>query len=204
MLTTHEMAAILKHLIEPARTIVLLAILTGMRRGELFGLKWQDLDFTRNSIQIVRSVVDQVEGQPKTSSSRRPLPMTAELKAALQHWRSLTPFAKESDWVFASYNALGRKPLWPDAVLKRHVLPAVKAAGISKQVGWHTFRRTTATLLMSSGASIKVSQELMGHSSPIMTLGTYAQAVTEDKRAAQCAIALLLEQDISRLDGRAA
>jgi integrase len=58
---------------------------------------------------------------------------------------------------------LGAKPYWPDALLKRHIRPAVKQAGISKKISWHTFRRTTATLLLSIGATIRVTQELMRH-----------------------------------------
>jgi site-specific recombinase XerD len=58
-------------------------------------------------------------------------------------------------------------------VLKRHVLPAAERAGIVKHIGWHSFRRTLATLLQSSGASVKTTQELLWHSSPAMTLGIY-------------------------------
>jgi integrase len=53
------------------------------------------------------------------------------------------------------------------------------------------FRHTLATSLQASGAGVKVTQELLRHSSPVMTLGTYAQAVTEDKRDAQDTIAAL-------------
>ncbi|MEA3148603.1 MAG: integrase, partial [Verrucomicrobiota bacterium] len=70
--------------------------------------------------------------------------------------------------------------------------PAALLAGIGKVIGWHTFRRTFATLLQSSGASVKATQELMRHSSPVMTLGTYAQAVTSDKREAQDRIAAMI------------
>ena len=76
--------------------------------------------------------------------------------------------------MFASPQSIGAKPYWPDPVLERHVLPAAKRAGIIKKIGWHSFRRTLATVLQSSGASVKTTQELMRHSSPVMTLGTYA------------------------------
>jgi integrase len=93
--------------------------------------------------------------------------------------------------IFASPQALGKKPYWPDAVLKRHVLPAAERAGITKRICWHSFRRTLATLLQSSGALVKTTQELLRHSSPVMPLGTYAKAVTADKRQAQDVIASL-------------
>ena len=60
----------------------------------------------------------------------------------------------------------------------------------------HDLRRTLATLLQSSGASVKTTQELLRHSSPVMTMGTYAKAVTADKRNAQDTIAaLFVEKD---------
>lgn len=191
-----EIAALLSELRDPFYTLILLVSVTGLRRGELFGLKWEDVDFEQAEIRVVRSVVDQVEGPPKTLASRRPLPMSPALALALENWRKLTGYPNPEDWVFASPQALGMKPYWPDAVLKRHVIPAAKRAGIAKKIGWHSFRRTLATLLQSSGASVKTTQELLRHSSPLMTMGTYAKAVTADKRYAQDAIAaLFVEKD---------
>jgi integrase len=70
---------------------------TGLRRGELFGLKWQDVDFTTREVRIVRSVVDQIEGPPKTFASRRPLPLSDELAAAFSEWRRVTDFGADTD-----------------------------------------------------------------------------------------------------------
>jgi integrase len=95
------------------------------------------------------------------------------------------------DWVFASPLALGKKPYWPDAVLKRHVFPAAERASITKRIGWHSFRRTLATLLQSSGASVKTAQELLRHALRGVTMDIYAKAVTADKRQAQDTIAAL-------------
>ena len=117
--------------------------------------------------------------------------MMGEISKTLRSWKTVTKYSKDGDWVFASPQSLGRKPYWPDMLLKRHIKPAAEFAGITKVVGWHTFRRTLATLLQYSGASVKTTQELMRHSSPVMTLGTYAQAVTSDKREAQSNVAAL-------------
>jgi integrase len=192
-----EVAAILSELRDPFRTLILLAAVTGLRRGELFGLKWEDVDFEGAEIRIVRSVVDQVEGPPKTLASRRPIPMSSELASSLANWKKQTSYSKPKDWVFASPQALGQKPYWPDAVLKRHVLPAAERAGIAKRIGWHTFRRTVATLLLSSGASVKTTQELMRHASPDVTVGIYAKALTADKREAQDKLVALFLGDSS-------
>jgi integrase len=192
ILTPVEIRGILGELSEPARTVTMLAAITGMRRGELFGLKWEDLDFERRTIRIVRSLVDQVEGKPKTETSRKPLPMSDDLAAALMGWRDQTEYPKPSDWVFASPLSFGQLPYWPDMLLRRHILPAAKRLGIQKRIGWHTFRRTAASLLMSSGSSVKTTQELMRHATADITLELYAQAVTEDKRQAQNTLAALI------------
>jgi integrase len=83
VLTPVEVAALLAELRDPFSTLILLAAVTGLRRGELFGLKWEDINFAEAEIQVVRSVVDQVEGPPKTLASRRPLPLP-------QNWRQLS------------------------------------------------------------------------------------------------------------------
>ncbi len=189
ILTPEELTALLEGLSEPSRTLVIAASVTGLRRGELFGLRWQDVDFQNGKINIVRSLVDHVEGQPKTATSRRPIPLTPALASVLESWKKQTKYTASHDWVFASPAAFGQMPYWPDMLLKRHIRPAAVAARISKKIGWHTFRRTTATLLLSTGASIRVTQELLRHASPVMTLGTYSQAITEDKMDAQAALA---------------
>jgi integrase len=89
-----EIRGILGELSEPARTVTMLAAITGMRRGELFGLKWEDLDFERRTIRIVRSLVDQIEGLPKTETSRNPLPMSDDLVAALTSWCEDTDYSE--------------------------------------------------------------------------------------------------------------
>lgn len=189
ILTPEEMGAIINRLSEPSRTLVITAAVTGLRRGELIGLKWEDVDFDSSKINVTRSLVDHVEGQPKTATSRRPVPLTKALASVLASWKQQTSYSKPGDWVFASPFDLGAKPYWPDMLLRRHIRPAAQAAGIKKQIGWHTFRRTTATLLLSTGASIRVTQELLRHASPMMTLGTYSQAIGEDKMTAQAALA---------------
>jgi integrase len=192
VLTVEEIAAILARLTEPCRTITLAAALTGLRRGELFGLQWHDVEFDNAVIHVRRSIVDQVVGSTKTVGSNRPLPMNVELSKALAQWKLETRYAKPGDWIFASPSSCGEKPYWANTLLTRHIRPAAVGAGIGKVIGWHTFRRSFATLLHSSGANVKTTQELMRHSTPVMTLGTYAQAVTSDKREAQDRIAAMI------------
>jgi site-specific recombinase XerD len=75
----------------------------------------------------------------------------------------------------------------------RHTIrPTAVELGISSRIGWHTFRHSFSTLLRATGADIKVMQELMRHASTRVTLDTYTQAVTEQKRKAQTAVVPLL------------
>jgi integrase len=190
-----EILAIMNELegVEPVWTAFLIAAVMGMRRGEIFGLKWGDIDLERAFLRVRRSYVDGVVGPPKTESSRRPLPIPHQVVEALTFWKEKTLFSHAGDWVFASEYHFGKKPLWPGTLWQRNVAPAINRAGITKpKLGWHTLRRSYASLLLSSGASLRVSMELMRHSTPEMTLGTYAQTVGDEKREAGARVASMV------------
>jgi integrase len=187
ILEPEEIAAIHKQLegIEPVRTAFLIAAVMGMRRGEIFGLKWSDVDLGRALLHVRRSYVDGVEGPPKTESSRRPLPLPPQVIDALNAWKAISKYTKQDQWVFASDFHFGNQPLWPGTLWRRNVVPAIEAAGISKpKLGWHTLRRSYASLLLSSGVNLRVSMELMRHATAEMTLARYAQSVGDEKREA--------------------
>ena len=76
--------------------------------------------------------------------------------------------------------------------MSNQIRKVARVVGIAKKSGWHTFRHTCATLLRACGADIKVVQELLRHASCRVTLDTYTQAVTEQKRVAQNKIAGLV------------
>ena len=187
-----EMASILRELegVEPVRTAFLIAAVTGMRRGEIFGLQWADVDFGRATLHIRRSYVDGVEGLPKTESSRRPLPIPPQALDAFKAWQEKSSYNTPSDWVFASELSFGKQPLWPGTLWRRNVAPAIERAKINKpKLGWHSLRRSYASLLLATGASLRVSMELMRHSTAEMTLATYAQTVGDEKRDAGAKVA---------------
>jgi integrase len=190
-----EIAAILRELdgVEPVRTAFLIAAIMGMRRGEIFGLKWTDIDFVRAVLHVRRSYVDGIEGPPKTESSRRALPIPPQASEALKAWREKSSYSAPDSWVFASDISFGKQPLWPGTLWRRNVAPAIERVGITKpKLGWHSLRRSYASLLLSSGASLRVSMELMRHSTAEMTLATYAQTVGNEKRDAGAKVAALV------------
>ncbi len=87
--------------------------------------------------------------------------------------------------MFASEQLGGKAPLWFDMLLQHYLRPAVKAAGITKDVGWHTFRRSLASLLAAKGENVKVVQELLRHANASTTQDLYQQADADQKRTAQ-------------------
>jgi len=191
VLTPVEIKDLLSSLGLRERTLVLLAASTGLRQSELFGVKWGDIDFAQNTMNVVRSVVYGVVGPCKTESSQKPVPVHPAVLAALSKWKETCRYDKCDDWVFASRRHRGRKPIWGQAILRRYIRPAAQRVGIQKRFGWHTFRHTYSTLLRSVGTEFKVMQELL-HSSLRSTLDVYTQAISPAKRAAQAAVLALV------------
>jgi integrase len=190
ILEVAEMQAIVAELQLRERVLLFLDMTTGLRRGELAGLKWQDIDFENMQIDVNRSVVSQVVGRCKTEASQKPVPMDGCTAQLLQSWLQATPYRNPEDWVFASNSSRagekrGKQPLWLQTIMRYHIQPVVERLGITKRVSWHTFRRTFATLLKANGEDIKVVQELMRHGSSRVTMDIYAQAQMPAKRAAQ-------------------
>ncbi len=185
VLTPEELAALLLKLPEPLRTAAELDAFTGLRRGELIGLQWEDVDFENFTVHVRRSVVMMVQGNTKTEASAKDVPLDAALAESLLKLRLSSPYNKSQDWVFASPRMKGKQPYWPDALWKRYGRPAVTKAAISKHVCFHTFRHTYTTLLTQNKEDIKVVQELLRHANSRITLDLYAQANMGEKRLAQ-------------------
>jgi integrase len=205
ILEISEMQDIVAELLPRDRTLVLLSMVIGLRRGELAGLKWQDIDFQNLQIDVQRSVVDQVVGRCKTEASQKPVPIDEYTMGDLLDWFRETPFREPEDWVFATNSSRagkkrGKQPLWLSTVMRYHIDPVVRNLGIKKRVGWHTFRRTYATLLKANGEDVKVVQELLRHGSSRVTLDIYAQAQMPAKRAAQQKVVAMVRTPATLLE----
>jgi integrase len=188
------------------RVLVWVSMTTGLRRGELAGLKWSDVSFERLTINLLRSVVDQKVGKVKTEASKKPIPIDPHVAQDLLAWYRTTKYMRQDDYVFATDAARagkqrGKQPLWLAKVMQYHIQPAAKRAGISKTIGWHTFRHSYTTLLHANGEDIKVVQELLRHGSAKVTMDVYAQAVTQAKRTAQGRVVASLRSNDSRFQG---
>ena len=187
-----EIKALVDNLSIRERTLVLLAISTGLRQSEMFGLKWEDIDFTQENMNVTRSIVYGVVGPCKTEASQKPVPIHPFLSDALLEWRKRARYTAADDWVFASRRCRGRRPYWGQAILRKYIRPVALRLGIQKRFGWHTFRHSYSTLLRTVGTEFKVMQELLRHSTLRSTLDVYTQAVTPAKHAAQAAVMTLV------------
>ena len=187
-----EIKALVDNLSIRERTLVLLAVSTGLQQSELFGLKWGDIDFSQRTMNVTRSIVYGVVGPCKTESSQKPVPINPLVADALLGWQKQSAYTKPDDWIFASRRHRGRHPFWGQAILRKYVRPVAEKVGIQKSIGWHTFRHTYSTLLRSVGTEFKVMQELLRHSTFRSTLDVYTQAITPAKHVAQAAVLSLV------------
>ena len=155
---------------------------TGLRRGELLGLKWTDIDLEKGDLRVQRQIgrIDGkiIEMPLKTKNAYRTLPLSADAISVLMQQRRKTG---NSEWVFPS--PIGG-PMSPDSVL--HMLHRVlKRAGLPK-VRFHDLRHTFATLALQNGVDVKTVSSMLGHYSAGFTLDTYAHVTTDAQlKAAQ-------------------
>ena len=164
---------------------------TGLRRGELLGLKWEDIDLERGTIQVRRQIAridgKVVEAPLKTKNSYRSLSIGTDAVEILRNQQKKT----SSEYVFPS-PAGG--PISPDSVL--HMLHRVlKRAGLPK-IRFHDMRHTFATVALQNGVDIKTVSGMLGHYSAGFTLDTYAHVTTQAQRQAADTMANILADAI--------
>jgi len=174
-LTPEQFWALYKELPESYRTMVLLAVLSGMRCGEIFGLRWRYVDFEDGVVVVAETVYQGRSSTPKTRASNRKVFVGRMVMEALARLKS---DSAPDDFVFKSGSATA---LSPNNVRNRVLIPACTRAGIPL-VGWHTFRYTYSTWANPSGESIKALQNQLGHVDSRITLGVYVQPIPEAQR----------------------
>jgi integrase len=168
-------------------TMSLVAAVTALRASELIALQWKNVGWDTG---ILQSQFAFVEGELKETKSRNnALPLAEPVLQVLRLWRDHTPYRSDEDWIFASPHYHGKTPYTYQILFRRHIRPVIeKISGLrsSKQapIGWHTLRRSLATLLISNGENVKVAQSQLRHTTPKITLELYAQAVSADQQKA--------------------
>jgi integrase len=171
-LTLEEVEAVLRAMPDDPlgrvqRALVLAAAMTGMRRGELLGLRWKDVDCAARKVRVVRTYVGGKEDTPKSESSRRAVPLAGRLAGELQLLYDSSPFQADDDPVFTHPSGTGL-PLDASAVSKAFKR-ALKHAGV-RSVRFHDLRHTFGTMMAASpNVSMRTLQGWLGHSDPATT-----------------------------------
>ncbi len=162
-----------------------LALTTGMRRGEMLALKWQDINFEQSMLHVRRIFTRApgrryIESEPKTEKSKRTIMLTSITVETLKQHRirqlearlQMGPEWEEHDLVFCT--SLGT-PLNPNTALERFK-KLLKKAGLP-DMRLHDLRHSIATILLSMGTHPKIVQELLGHNRIQETVDTYSQVL---------------------------
>ena len=185
------------------KTLVHLFLITGARRGELLGLRWDKVDFSRNQIYICNSVlyspdVGVYESSPKTERSKRFISLPGETMELLRQYKAwqngerlrLGAYYQDQSFVFAQDNG---RPMHPDSVTdwlgkfsQRHQLPHINP---------HAFRHTMASMLYFNGVdSVSISKRL-GHAQVSTTANIYAHVMEEaDQKSADILAEIFLKR----------
>lgn len=166
-------------LIENARplkykVLFMTAVMTGMRAGELLGLKWDDIDFNVSQVNVKRTHNYGKFHEPKTQASIRSIDLSPMLIHELKKWKLACP-PNELNLVFP--NEKGR-PIDYHNISKRYFWPALKRAGLQR-IRFHDLRHTYAALLIDQGEHPKYIQSQLGHSSIKVTLDTYGHLMKD-------------------------
>lgn len=119
----------------------------------------------------------------KTEKSKNSIPLDDDLLDELLAWRRETPYAEDSDYIFASPKMKGKQPYWMSRIMQYHIKPVASEAGIEIK-GWHTLRHSYTTLLRQNNGDPKVVQGLLRHNSIKVTMDIYDEAMSDEKQMA--------------------
>jgi integrase len=173
-----------------------LAATTGLRQGELLGLRWQDVNLEEGTLSVVQALTEVgselVLTTPKSAAGRRTLDLPVVAATALRRWRkeqlverlALGEAWAQPELVFTT--KLGT-PLAPSNLRRRSFRPLLQKADCP-DVRFHDLRHSAATLMLAQGVQPRVLQEVLGHADIRMTLGRYGHVLREQKKEAARAV----------------
>lgn len=184
-LSVEQQQILERHALQDAEcSPVILSLYTGMRIGEISGLKWSDIDFEHNVIHVQRTLLRiGCEGEkarttlilssPKTDSSKRSIPLAENLKEyLLEHKKNAL-----SEFVISCKNSFAEP-----RVINYRFKKIAEKSGLS--IHFHVLRHTFATRCVEQGVDIASLSKLLGHSSIKMTLDTYTDSLWENRQTA--------------------
>jgi integrase len=164
--------------------VFVLALLRGMRRGELCGLRWSAVDLDGKALQVAETTViagGKITGStPKTDAGKRRVPLDDYLVTVLREHRKqqiADRLAAGTAWHDTGYlftDEIGQ-PLKPDHVSDRH--ERICAAAGLERVRMHDLRHSAASLMLANGTPVRTVSELLGHADPAITLRVYSHVI---------------------------
>jgi integrase len=206
---------ILGALFEPSKVLMAVAAYTGLRRGEIVGLKWEDYD--GQSILVRRNICFGEKGEmsvelPKTEASGAPVPVIPPLRDILNAWKTKAQvtadcwifqagFTRKKDHPVTLVDAAKLTPLSPANVLRDVILPALEKAEI-EWLGYHAFRRGLATNLRALGVDDLTIMEILRHSDVKVTRDSYIKRVSEKAEEAMNKLAAEIAQPTKVTNGQ--
>jgi len=180
VLWPEQLQVLVAALLQPYSTIVILAVLAGMRRGELAAVRWND-NAEAGKMVVNEAVYRGRLGTPKTLKSRRTVSIGPMAQRAINEWRVKAKFRGPTDFMFGIRT---NTPIDLHNAVARHVKPAAVRLGLPP-VSWHDLRHTYATWGRLAGIKAEALRDQLGHASVLMTLDVYSHAGQE--RAADAA-----------------
>lgn len=179
-LTAEQLSAVIAALPSQHRALFITLATTGLRIGELLGLKWKDV---RDNLYVRRSIWMGKEQTPKTRKSIRPLPVGPILKMALDAQRALSHYTQPEDYIFCAGNG---HALYADDLRKRVLYPAMDKAGIAREArayGFHLFRHTAGSEMQEATGDLKKTSSFLGHASTQITGDIYTHGDADQESA---------------------
>lgn len=179
--------------------VIRLALATGMRRGELFGLAWDCVDLNNKTVSVKRNLQGRRLETPKTRNSVRVIAIDTDTATRLQAWKEYQEqySVTVGDLFNNSHNLLftnGNGGFVPFENFRNRVFDQmVRTAGLPDTVTLHSLRHTHATQLLSAGVDAKTVSMRLGHSSVAFTLQTYTHVLSKMENTAAEVIGKILE-----------
>jgi integrase len=179
----------------PYFALLLLALDTGMRQGELFGLRWSDIDFKQSQLKVERSLSEvggvQVFNSPKTLSGLRTVDISPTALNELQSLRK-GQFSKGLTASGLVFVGITGKAIWKPSFHKNFWKPLLAKAGLA--IRFHDLRHTAAVRMLERGLDPEVVRERLGHASISVTLGIYAHVTSKQRRAGAMTFETMLNE----------
>jgi integrase len=189
ILTPEQISRLMDVTPEPVRTMAWLALLTGLRIGEILGLSWKNVDLEAGQIRVTQGYYRGMMGSPKTKCSKRSLPLPEALKQNLLQLRGKALTLEE-----LVFHTRPGTPYNDSNLLHRALKPAGRKLGLP-WLNWHTLRRTHATYFQVAGGSLRDAQAQLCHSKMSTTLEIYTLPIPEQQRTTVEKLSVLMAND---------